>query len=236
MQPLLEPTPLSGRLHAKLDLFGSGLAADLGAFWQGAEVAARYPLLLRELYAVSLGGIPLMTFVRDRALAWGDPVAEAVATYLTRHLEEERGHAAWVLDDLEAFGFDRSVEARRRPSVHAVALLGCAYTWADQHHPVSILGFLSIMEGRPMTVPFLEAVIARSGLPAKAFRFYLDHARLDPFHGADIHGLMDSLRLTPDLEEAVTLCALHAQALTHDSLRAILAAPLPPPPVSRELP
>ena len=78
-----------------------------------------------------------------------------------------------------------------------------------------------------MTVPFLEEVIGASGLPPGAFRFYLDHARLDPFHGADIHGLMDTLPLTAEQEEAVVLCALHAQTLTHDALRAILAAPLP---------
>ncbi|HJV22914.1 MAG TPA: iron-containing redox enzyme family protein [Holophagaceae bacterium] len=227
MNALTVPTPLSVRLRAKLDLFGAGLAAELGAFWRSPELPRRYPLLLRDLHAVSLGGIPLMTFVRDRALDWGDPVADAVAAYLTRHIEEERGHAEWVLDDLAALGFDRAAEAARRPSVQAVALLGSGYVWADQHHPVSLLGFLSVMEGRPMTVPFLEEAVRASGLPAGAFRFYLDHARLDPFHGADIHELLDTLPLTAEQEEAVALCALHAQTLTHDALRAILAAPLP---------
>lgn len=226
----LESPTRSLRLREKLDLFGAGLAVDLRRFWEGEDLPRRYPLLLRELYAVSLGGISMMTFARDRASGWGDPVAEAVADYLSRHIEEERGHAEWVLDDLAALGFARGAEARRPPSVHAVALLGCAYTWVDQHHPVSILGFLSIMEGRPMSVSFLESVIRRSGMPEGAFRFYLDHARLDPFHGADIHGLMDRLDLAPHQEEALVLAALHAQTLTHDALRAILAAPLPPLP------
>ncbi|HJV90915.1 MAG TPA: iron-containing redox enzyme family protein [Holophagaceae bacterium] len=220
-------TPPSLRLRAKLDLFGAGLSGDLRRFWEGPDLPGRYPLLLRELHAVSRGGIPLMTFARDRALAWGDPVAEAVGAYLTRHVEEERGHADWVLDDLEALGFDRAIEARRLPSGAAVALLGCAYIWVDQHHPVGILGFLAVLEGRPMTVPFLESVIARSGLPREAFRFYLDHARLDPFHGAEIHGLMDELDLSPAQEEAISLCGLQAQTFTQDLLRAVLSAPLP---------
>lgn len=226
----LETNLRSQRLRAKLDLFGGGLATDLQRFWHGEDLPGRYPRLLRELYAVSLGGIPLMTFARDRAQAWGDPVAEAVGDYLARHVEEERGHAEWVLDDLAALGFERAVEARRAPSLAAVWLLGCGYTWVDQRHPVCILGFLAVLEGRPMTVAFLESVAAASGLPEAAFRFYLDHARLDPFHGADIHGLMDRLELTDDQEEALTLCALHTQSCTQELLRAVLSAPLNPSP------
>jgi hypothetical protein len=225
----LESPTRSLRLREKLDLFGAGLAADLHRFWHGEDLPRRYPQLLRELYAVSLGGIPLMTFARDRALGWGDPVAEAVAAYLTRHIEEERGHAAWVLDDLAALGFDRAREARRPPSLSAVTVLGCGYTWVDQHHPVAILGFLSVLEGQPMSVPFLEATILRSGLPEGAFRFYLDHARLDPYHGAEIHGLMDRLDLSSAQAEALTLCALHTQSCTQDLLRAVLSAPLTSP-------
>ncbi len=211
----------SERLKAKLNLAGGPLRARLAAFWSGGRFQDLYPRLLRELFVVSRGGIPLMEAVRDEARRRGDAASRLVAEYLHKHVAEERGHCEWVLDDLAALGFDREAEGRRPLSFHASSLLGCAYTWSFEVHPAAILGFLAVFEGDPMTVPFLESVIAGQGMPREAFGFYLDHARIDPQHSADIHGLIGEVAEEPALEEAITLCAMHALHLTDGILRAI---------------
>jgi hypothetical protein len=211
----------SQRLKAKLHLIGGPLRTRLAAFWSDGRFRELYPKLLRELFVVSRGGIPLMEAVRDEALRREDRASRLLAAYLHKHVAEERGHCEWVLDDLAVLGFDRVEEARRPLTFHASSLLGCAYTWSFEVHPAAILGFLAVFEGDPMTVPFLEAVIARQGLPKEAFGFYLDHARIDPQHSADIHALIDEVATDPALEEAITLCAMHALHLTDGILRAI---------------
>lgn len=218
--------PLSQRLHSKLNLLSSGLALDLQRFWSSEELPRRYPLLLQELYTVSHGASFQMKRVQAEAARRPDEASQRVADYLTRHIEEEKGHWDWLLDDLEALGFDRAVQAGRRPSVYATAILGCGYVWALDHHPACYLGHLLVFEGNPYPVPFLEAVIARTGLPKTAFSFFLDHARLDPTHAADLRNLLDSLAFDGETEAQITLCALHTQALTHDLLQRVLEAPL----------
>lgn len=212
--------PPGERLRAKLTLAGTPLRRRLAAFWESPGFPARYPALLRELFVISRGGIPLMETARDEARRREGPAAEVVAAYLARHVEEERGHCEWVLDDLEALGLDRGEEARRPLTFRAAALLGSGYTWTFEAHPAAILGFLAVFEGDPMTVPFLEQVADRHGLPRAAFGFYLDHARIDPRHSAEIFGAIDEVvAAEPALEAPISLCALHALQLTDELLK-----------------
>lgn len=213
------------RLKGKLRLAGGELSGRLAAFWAHARFSSLYPQLLRELFVVSRGGIPLMEAVRDEARRRDGEAARLVADYLTKHVSEERGHCEWVLDDLAALGFDRVAESGRALSFHASSLLGSAYTWSFEAHPAAILGFLAVFEGDPMTVPFLESVIARHGMPKEAFGFYLDHARIDPQHSADIFAAIDQVvALDASLEEPISLCALHSLHLTDGILRSLLEA------------
>lgn len=213
----------SDRLRGKLMLIGTPLRRRLSAFWEDARFPERYPSLLRELYVLSRGGIPLMEAVRAEADRRGDAASILVARYLARHVEEERGHCEWVLDDLAALDFDRAEEARRPLTCRAAALLGCGYTWAFESHPAAILGFLAVFEGDPMTVPFLEGVIARHGLPKESFGFYLDHARIDPRHSAEIFAMVDAVaEAAPELEEPISLCALHALRMTDEILKPLI--------------
>lgn len=213
----------SETLRGKLSLAGTPLRRRLAGFWASPDFPGRYPALLRELYVLSRGGLPLMEAARDEARRRGDRAAQLVAAYLDRHVEEERGHCEWVLDDLAALGFDRTEEARRPLTFRAASLLGCGYTWTFEAHPAAILGFLAVFEGDPMTVPFLQEVAARHGLPEAAFGFYLDHARIDPRHSAEIFAALDAVAAAdPALEAPMSLCALHALQLTDELLKALL--------------
>lgn len=213
--------PPGERLSAKLRLAGSPIAGRLSKFWDHPEFKRLYPELLRELFVVSRGGIPMMEAVRDQARRQGDPISLRVADYLDKHVVEERGHCEWVLDDLAALGFDRDEESGRPLSVHAASLLGCAYTWSFEVHPAAIMGFLAVFEGDPMTVPFLESVIERHGMPREAFGFYLDHARIDPQHSADIFSIINAIGEVAEVQRAISLCALHTLHLTGEILGSV---------------
>ena len=213
------------RLKAKLDLASGSLRTKLAAFWSHPRLPELYPRLLRELYVISRGGIPMMEAVRDEAGRRSDGISVLVASYLAKHVVEERGHCEWVLDDMAALGFERTAEAKRPLSFRAASLLGCGYAWSFEVHPAAILGFLAVLEGDPLTVELLEGAIARSGLPKEGFGFYLDHARIDPQHSADIHAAIDeAVAMDPAIEETIGLCALHTLHLTEPLLDALLEA------------
>lgn len=226
MNPSTAVRPLSERLRQKLDLFSSGLSADLERFWTSEDLPRRYPLLLQQLYTLSSGASPQMTRIAAYASSRTDEASKRFGAYMTRHVEEERGHWEWLLDDLAALGFDRVQEAQRKPTMWTASILGCGYVWALDHHPACYLGWLSVFEGNPPSVPFLDAVIERHGMPREGFSFMLDHAKVDLVHSADIHRQMDGLDLEPEVEQGLIMCALQVQSLSHELLRGVLDAPL----------
>lgn len=226
--PAIETHSRSQALRRKMSLFGVALQADHDRFWCAPDVAGRYPFLLREVYSISrMAPGSQMEKVGQFALSLPDEASQRVGAYLLHHAEEERGHWEWILDDLAVLGVvDRKKEEQRPPSVHATAVVGCGYVWAMNYHPAAYLGYMSMFEGHPYTVEFLEEQILKTGLPREAFRYYLDHARLDQMHAAEIHGLLDDLSLPPEAEQAITLCALQTQTLLHELLKSILEPPL----------
>lgn len=215
-------TTRSQRIIDLLTLTGQRLEADLATFHEHPRFPELYPHMLRELCANSRAGTRGMAHARERAIALGDPISLDVAKYLAKHIQEETGHFEWILDDLEALGFDREEEARKPPSHYVSALLGTTYFWVDQYHPVTVLGHLLVFEGHPPTVQFLEGLMERHSLRPEAFSFYLEHAKLDPFHAADIIALINRLDLTQEQEDGLILAALHTQIQTHNCLKGVL--------------
>lgn len=215
------------RLRRKLAFCSGAIHERILRIFNPKELPCRYPLLLRSLLHVSRGGDSLLAFAADQAHARGQACDRRLVEYLERHRREELGHFEWILDDLEVLGFPRVVEEARLPSVETIALMGCGYPWIERE-PLTVLGVLAVYEGDPLSIPFIEEAISASELPAEAFRFYLDHARLDQAHGTEIYNLIDELITEPFLEEVVGLCALHHLTLTERLADSILRAPTAP--------
>ena len=70
-----------------------------------------FPSFLVELYSIVRCSVPLMERALERAeqLAAHDELARVTAGYLRLHIEEERHHDEWLLDDLVAAGMDREL-------------------------------------------------------------------------------------------------------------------------------
>lgn len=188
----------SERLNAKIELVISGLNGASLAFWRNPRVSELYPELLFNIHCVIRASVPLLETVRQAALdrAGHDAVAALVAAYLERHIPEEMHHDEWLLDDLRVLGKDSAEVLMRVPPVTAAALVGSQYYWALHAHPVAIMAYLAVLEGNPPSAPFLEEVIATTGLPREAFRTYLKHALLDPHHGAELNTALDAMPLS----------------------------------------
>jgi hypothetical protein len=197
-------------LWAKIRLAEDRLHAASDFFWSHPDLAELLPTCLVQLHRVMQGGITLMRVARDQALARrGDPVANIIAPYLLQHIDEEKDHCAWLLDDIETLGITSRQVAEATPLTSVVSLLGAQYFWALNIHPVAVFGYLIVLEGYAPIAEQLEAIRIRTGLPGTAFRCLIAHADNDPHHLADLNHTLDSMPLSPEQQEYVALSAFH---------------------------
>lgn len=198
-------------LWGKIRLAERRLFATTDLFWNHPDLAVLLPPFLIQAYCLTRSGLTLMAVARERALAQPhDPVSCALAAYLGRHLEEELGHDAWLLDDIQTLGFTEREIVQAQPCAALVNLIGAQYFWMTHVHPVAIMGYLILLEGYAPIASQLEDIQARSGAPATAFRCLLRHAENDPAHLAGLNEALDSMNLSIEQSRAVGMCAFAA--------------------------
>ncbi|WP_413230202.1 iron-containing redox enzyme family protein [Kitasatospora herbaricolor] len=201
----------SAALHLKLGLAAPALNAAMAELWRPAGLVERYGRYLRTMHEVIRASVPLMELAARRCVERGpaDPVAGPLARYLERHIEEERGHDDWLLADLAAAGLDPAEPLRRQPPPAVARLVGPQYYWIEHFHPVSLLGYITVLEGNA-PAPWLAARLAAdTGLPGAAFQTVNHHAVLDCDHSAELDRFLDGLPLDRAQETAVAVSALH---------------------------
>jgi hypothetical protein len=197
-------------LWAKIRLAEGRLNVASNEFWNHPELAHLLPIFLVQLHRVMQAGLQLMQTARDRALTLpNDPVARVVAPYLEQHILEEKDHDDWLLDDIGTLGITPIQVASTPPLPAVVSLLGAQYFWALHIHPVTVFGYLIVLEGYPPLAEQLEAIRKRTRLPKTAFRCLMAHADNDPHHIADLNRTLDSMPLSEEQQMYVALSAFH---------------------------
>lgn len=211
MTAVLETTRSSQRLRQKIAFVMPELAAAAHAMRTSPRLREIYPEYLFTTHCMVRATVPLMeaALERSQALASADPVAALMAPYLAKHIPEE-DHDYWVLEDLEALGYDRAEMLRRQPPPTVAAMVGCQYYWIFHHHPVALFGYMEIMEGYPPTVEQIDALVAATGYPRSAFRMLSRHVGLDLHHREELHEVLDSLPLSSTQSALVGLSALQS--------------------------
>jgi pyrroloquinoline quinone (PQQ) biosynthesis protein C len=200
----------SDLLWSKIRLAEARLHSASHTFWTHPDLAELMPVFLVQLHRVMQGGIDLMRVARTRAISLrNDPVAAIVAPYLDQHIDEEKDHCAWLLDDIETLGISPAEVAAATPLPSVVSLLGAQYFWALNIHPVTVFGYLIVLEGNPPVAAQLETIRRHTGLPATAFRCLITHADNDPHHIAELNETLDSMPLTSEQEKYLALSAFH---------------------------
>lgn len=217
----------SRTLEAKIRLVRPCLESVAARIWSHPRVAELFPEYLIALHGVVRASVPLMEAARDRSreLAGRDAVAAGMVGYLERHIAEERGHDLWLLEDLEALGVPRPAVAAGLPADSTARAVGAQYYWIHHVHPVALLGYISVLEGAPPGVEFLDGIVAATGLPRAAFRTLYKHARLDLVHRDDLSALLDALPLEPRHESLIGISVFNTVAELTQTLAGIVARP-----------
>jgi hypothetical protein len=190
--------PPSVQMRAKLEIFRRGLGTSFAQVWARDNLDQAYPAFLTMVYQIIRASVPLMEAARAEAdrRAGEDSISGALAKYFRKHALEERDHDRWTLEDLGAIGGDLDAIAQAMPPAEIAQMVGAQYYWIHHHHPVALLGYISVLEGQPPSLEHINRLQARSGLPDAAFRTHRYHANVDPHHKDDLDALLDSLPLT----------------------------------------
>jgi len=220
----IRPDTAALRLRRKIDLVNPPFGDACGRIVHHPRIVEVFPQYLIRTHAIIRTTVPLMEAAseRARAMSGADAVAAGVATYLERHVEEERHHDDWLLDDLELMEIDRAAVLNRIPSSTIASLAGSQYYWALHCHPVAMLGYLAFMEGFPPSNALIEDLIRRTGFIREAFRTLAEHGELDIGHRDELDELIDSLPLTPDHEILLGLSAISTAELLTRPLDEVL--------------
>jgi hypothetical protein len=212
-------TTHSDVLWSKIRLAEGRLNSASNRFWTHPNLAALLPDFLIQLHGVMRCGIALMRTARERALSLPeDAVASQAAVYLQMHIEEEKDHDEWLLEDIESLGIAAADVFATTPSAAVVSLVGAQYFWMFHVHPVTIFGYLIVLEGYAPLTEQLEEIRINTGLPATAFRCLKSHADDDPGHIDALNRTLDDMPLTPEQTKFVALSAFH----TIDAVASIL--------------
>ena len=106
--------------------------------------------------------------------------------YYLRHLEEERGHAEWLSDDLKTVGIDvNGIDLLHQ----AAALAGTQYYLIKLVHPASLLGYMAVLEGNPVGMDFVNQMEYLHGKDlCRTLRY---HAENDVEHKKELFAMLD---------------------------------------------
>lgn len=222
-------------LQTKLALVTPALRAASADLWRRPGLRRRYVTYLQTMHFVIRASVPLMERAAQRCagLEAGDPVALPLGRYLMRHAAEENGHDDWLRADLAALMDDPSPGLAALPPPVVARLVGPHYYWVEHHHPVTLLGYIAVMEGNAPSGALADWIVARADVPATAVRTVREHAELDTGHSSAVLGLLDTLPLTAAQAHAVATAALHTVGalidlfthLTHGTPRAHCGEP-----------
>jgi pyrroloquinoline quinone (PQQ) biosynthesis protein C len=152
----------------------------------------RYRALLLELYHVVWHFNPVCAAAASRL---SDEFA-VVRYFLYQHMQEEKGHETWVLNDLEAVGVPPDRTRAHLPNVDTLALNGYNYWAADRRHPCSCLGMLYALEviasvyGGPFASAIRESLLLDGD---RGVSFIASHATMDAQHMADLRKLLNQV-------------------------------------------
>jgi Iron-containing redox enzyme len=218
------PAPTTSvRLRGKIQLVTPPFAEACRRVFRHSRIRELWSEYLITQHAIIRTTVPLMEAGRDRArvLAGDDPVAAGVGDYLDVHIEEERNHDDWLLDDLEVLGVSRAQALARVPSPTVASLAGSQYYWTLHYHPVALLGYFAFMEGFPPQPQLIQELIERTGHPEAAFRTFVLHGEFDPGHREELDRTIDTLPVTDDQENVLGLSAMSTAILVSRSLQEV---------------
>jgi hypothetical protein len=170
------------------------------------------------LHQIIRASVPLLEAAFREARNRDDDLCRLLTPYLERHIDEERDHDEWTLQDLESAGVRRAQALAATPPPDVAALVGAQYYWILHHHPVALVGYIAVLEGNTPSEALIDQLRSRTALPDSAFRTLRLHAVEDPEHQAALDRLIDVLPLDAQQERLIAASAMHTGAKLADCL------------------
>jgi len=167
-----------------LDIVANGLSLE------------RYRKLLLELYHVVWHFNPTCAAAACRIT----DQHRDVRYFLYDHMNEEKGHEEWVLNDLQVVGVSGEQARAYEPTLVMLGLNGYNYWSTDRRHPCSVLGMLYALEvvasvyGGQMTAAITESLLLEGD---RGISFISSHATLDAEHLADLRVVLNKIEDEP---------------------------------------
>lgn len=152
-----------------------------------------YKAFLHDLYHIVWHFCPIMAAAAARC---SDRFRD-VRYELYERIQEEKGHEAWVMEDIEAMGGDPAATRAGPPSAPVQAMIAFNYYGAERVHPCSVLGMLYMLEvvssvygGR--VSDSIARALGRS-VDGGGFKFLSSHATMDVDHMAKLNRLIKTV-------------------------------------------
>jgi hypothetical protein len=177
-----------------------------------------YGAFLIEAYHHVKHTVPLLMACGARLPARLEWLRAGVASYIA----DEYGHEQWILNDLEACGFERSGAERRGPSLPTELMVSYAYDTIQRGNPTGLFGMVFVLEGTSVAIATkaAEIIMRELALPQHALSYLLSHGKLDQGHIDGFAALVDLFDDEAD-KAAVVHCARVMYRLYGDVFRSL---------------
>jgi pyrroloquinoline quinone (PQQ) biosynthesis protein C len=171
---------------------------------RGEVSLAAYVAFLTEAYHHVSQTVPLLRACRARVAA-DRPADGWLLPALDEYIEEEAGHDAWILDDLQACGADAEAVRLGRPGHATEVMVAYAHDTIARGNPLGFFGMVHVLEGTSVALALRAAdrIQSRLGLPDAAFSYLRSHGTLDQAHTAHFELLMDRIEAPADQQAIV---------------------------------
>lgn len=127
-----------------------------------------------------------------------------LADYLFHHAQEELGHDAWVLEDLNNLGWSNEQVMKTRATPKCAAMIGYEYYLAGIANPVSLFGWLYILEAMGDDLGKEVAMkIAQSPKLKNSAKFIRGHGVADEAHTEDLTKMIGTYIKGRDRDDVV---------------------------------
>ena len=148
---------------------------------------------------------------------------QAYIDALLEYISEERGHEAWILDDIAALGGDAEAVRTGEGDLPCRLMVAYVYSAIDRISPYAMLGMVHVLEGMSAALASAAAETLKSTLgtgDGRGFSYLSSHGSLDQQHVAFFRDLVNQIG-DPAAEQAIIDTAKTVYRLYADIFRGI---------------
>lgn len=198
-------------------VIGSGTASASDSDNSPERIRQAYTRFLIESYYHVRIAAPVYAMAGARVSEDKDDLRR----WLMQHAIDEYGHHHWIVDDLNALGFDTSMLERSKPSIHTDSLVAWLYYVAGFYNPIAMLGDAYVIEGlsQLLATQAAETMQGKYGIPSTALTYLARHGHLDQGHMDEFRDVVNSFVTTESDYQDI----LHSARIEFDTYGRMLA-------------